>query len=265
MGRLRAQRPVLTLLLSTGPVLLPALAGFWPDRRLPAQPARTAAVALGVSLTLLYFVMLSDKSWVGFRAGQLLLAALTVPLARLLDRLIDRGSTRLAAAIMGGVLLVGVPTTAIDVYNAADITNTAMGPGFPWTVVLSREQRDGLSWIQRSTPADAVVQAEPFVRGRTAMEPDAVVRRAADGCRPADLAAVDAGLCCRRAEGANPSSARERRMTRRTIARQLGIQYLWIDGDDRRVYGPGIAVLDAAPALFTPVFREGEVVVYAVR
>ena len=49
------------------------------------------------------------------------------------------------------------------------------------------------------------------------------------------------------------------------IARQLGIQYLWVDGDDRRVYGPGIAVLDAAPALFTPVFREGEVVVYGVR
>ena len=48
-------------------------------------------------------------------------------------------------------------------------------------------------------------------------------------------------------------------------ARQLGIQYLWVDGDDRRVYGPGIAVLDATPELFTPAFREGEVVVYGVR
>ncbi len=175
--------PVRTLLLSAGPVLFPAIAGFWPDRRLPAQPARAAAAALVVSLTLLYFVMLSDKSWVGFRAGQLLLAALTVPLARLLDRMLNAGRTRLATGIVCGVLLLGVPTTAVDVYNAADITNTAMGPGFPWTVVLSREQRDGLLWIQRFTPANAVVQAEPFVRGRTewSLIPSFAERRMAAG------------------------------------------------------------------------------------
>ena len=256
--------PVRTLLLSAGPVLLPAIAGFWPDRRLPAQPARTAAIALIVALMLLYFVMLSDKSWVGFRAGQLLLAALTVPLARLLDRMLNAGRTRLATGIVCGVLLLGVPTTAVDVYNAGDITNTAMGPGFPWTVVLSREQRDGLLWIQRFTPANAVVQAEPFVRGRTewSLIPSFAERRMAAGLPISLLSTPDYAAGARKVQSIlRARSANDAHQ----IARQLGIQYLWVDGDDRRVYGPGIAVLDAAPALFTPVFREGDVVVYGVR
>jgi hypothetical protein len=256
--------PVRTLLLSAGPVLLPAIAGFWPDRRLPAQPARTAAIALIVALILLYFVMLSDKSWVGFRAGQLLLAALTVPLARLLDRTLNAGRKGLATGIVCGVLLLGVPTTVVDVYNAGDITNSAMGPGFPWTVVLSREQRDGLLWIQRFTPANAVVQAEPFVRGRTewSLIPSFAERRMAAGLPISLLSTPDYAAGARKVQSIlRARSANDAHQ----IARQLGIQYLWVDGDDRRVYGPGIAVLDAAPALFTPAFREGEVVVYAVR
>src|SRR5436190_1433349 len=38
-----ANHPVATILLSTGPVLLPGLAGLWPARRLPPQPWRIAA------------------------------------------------------------------------------------------------------------------------------------------------------------------------------------------------------------------------------
>ena len=256
--------PFLTLLLSAGPVLVPAMVGFWPDRRLPAQPARTAAAAVAVSLMLLYFVMLSDRSWVGFRAGQLLLAALTVPLARLLDRVLQAGRTSVMTGMVGAILLIGLPTTAVDVYNAADITNTAMGPGFPWTVVLSREQRDGLSWIQRFTPADAVVQAEPFVRGRTqwSLIPSFAERRMAAGLPISLLSTPDYAAGARKVQGIlRARSAADAH----AIARQLGIQYLWVDRDDRRVYAPGIAVLDAAPALFTPAFREGEVVVYGVR
>ena len=62
--------PLLTLLLGLGPVLLPALAGFIPDRRLPSQPARVALLGLAIALFLFYFVVLSERSWVGFRAGQ---------------------------------------------------------------------------------------------------------------------------------------------------------------------------------------------------
>jgi hypothetical protein len=166
--------------------------------------------------------------------------------------------------IVGAIILIGLPTTAVDVYNAADITNTAMGPGFPWTVVLSREQRDGLSWIQRFTPADAVVQAEPFVRGRTqwSLIPSFAERRMAAGLPISLLSTPDYAAGARKVQAIlRARSAADAH----ALARQLGIQYLWVDGDDRRVYGPGIAVLDAAPELFTPAFREGEVVVYGVR
>ena len=76
--------PVVTLLLSLGPVLVPALAGLLPSRRLPTPPVIVAACGLSVGLWLLYFVVLSEASWVGFRAGQILLALVTIPLARLL-------------------------------------------------------------------------------------------------------------------------------------------------------------------------------------
>ena len=99
-----------------------------------------------------------------------------------------------------------------------------MGPGFPWTVVLSREQRDGLSWIQRSTPADAVVQAEPFVRGRTqwSLIPSFAERRMAAG--QSYFAAVDARLRRRRAKVQAILRARSAKDAH-AIARQLGIQY----------------------------------------
>src|SRR5690606_3984346 len=70
--------PIATLLLSLGPVLVPALIGFVPTRRLPAQPARVAAIGLAVGLGLFYFVVLSERSWVGFRAGQIMLAMVTL-------------------------------------------------------------------------------------------------------------------------------------------------------------------------------------------
>jgi hypothetical protein len=71
--------PVATLMLSLGPVLVPAIAGFLASRRVWGQPARTAGAGILVGLFLFYFVMLTDQFWVGFRAGQILLAMLTVP------------------------------------------------------------------------------------------------------------------------------------------------------------------------------------------
>ncbi len=77
--------PVVTLLMSLGPVLVPALAGLLPSTSAAdAAGDRRRAAACSVGLWLLYFVVLSEASWVGFRAGQILLALITIPLARLL-------------------------------------------------------------------------------------------------------------------------------------------------------------------------------------
>jgi hypothetical protein len=255
--------PILTLLLSLGPVLLPALAGWLPDRRLSAQPARTAAGGLLVGLFLLYGVTLTDKSWVGFRAGQILLAILMVPLARLFDRVLDRSRVT-AAGLTACILTAGLATTAVDVYNASDITNLAMGPGFPWTITLSPSQQGGLAWIRRATRPDAIVQAEPIVRGRAqwSLIPSFAQRRMAAGLPISLLATPEYTERSRLARAILTSgSAAEAHQT----ARRLGIDYLWIDADDRRVYAPGIAVLDSAPGLFAPVFRQDDVTVYEVR
>ena len=49
------------------------------------------------------------------------------------------------------------------------------------------------------------------------------------------------------------------------IARELRIDYLWVDDNERRAYQSGIATIDAATGYFKPVFRNSEVAIYQVR
>jgi uncharacterized membrane protein len=48
-------------------------------------------------------------------------------------------------------------------------------------------------------------------------------------------------------------------------ARRLGIEYVWVDGHEQQAYPGVIERFDAAHEFFKPVFRNAEVVVYAVR
>ena len=64
-----------------------------------------------------------------------------------------------APEAMAAVLVAAaVPTVAMDVHNAQDISNDAWGPGFPWTLVLSRDEVEALDWLKTHTPADVLVQ-----------------------------------------------------------------------------------------------------------
>ena len=63
-----------------------------PDRRTFA-PGRSAPSGLVIALVMLYLVRISEASWVGFRAGQLILVSLPMLLAPVLARL--NGSRRL--------------------------------------------------------------------------------------------------------------------------------------------------------------------------
>jgi hypothetical protein len=256
--------PVATLLLSLGPVLVPALYGFRRDARLPGQPARTAAAGLLVGLGLFYFVMLSDQFWVGFRAGQILLAMTALPLARVFDWLLDSGRRTWAAALVAVILVVGLPTTAIDTYNASDISNTKMGPGFPWTVTLSAREQEALAWVRNATPRTARVQVEPIVRGRAewSLIPSFADRRMSAGLPISLLPSPEY----------QRQSARVREIflapsveEAHAIARELHIDYLWIGRADRSAYPQGVARLASDPTLFIPVFTNSEVSVYAIR
>jgi hypothetical protein len=256
--------PLLTLVLGLGPVLLPALAGFLPDRRLPAQPARLALVGLAIGLFLFYFVVLSERSWVGFRAGQIMLAMLTLPLARLFARLLEGRVRVLAPVLAMAILIVGAPTTVIDTQNAADIGNRRMAPGFPWTLSVSPAQHDALRWIRTNTRPEAVVQAEPMVRGRAhwSFIPTFAERRTSAGLPISLLPVPQYQERSRQVQGIFTMSDME---MAHAEARRLGIDYLWLDGHEQQAYPGASDRFDAAHQFFRPVFRNAEVAVYAVR
>jgi hypothetical protein len=256
--------PLITLALSLGPALAAAIAGLALGRvGRPLAPALLAATAL----LLMFFARLNvDPAWIGFRAGQLFLIAVPALIARGFVTTGAAKATAIATAIVA--VLVGTPTTAIDVYNAQDTSNVSESPIGPWTVLITPEQRAGLAWIRHSTPQTAIVQMEPMVRDRStwSLIPSFAERRMAAG-RPISLlgGTSDGSEYAQR-------SARVRTMYQTgdarqawDIARALRIDYIWVDGIERAAYGPGVAKFDGRFDLFTPVFRSGEVRIYRVR
>jgi hypothetical protein len=253
--------PGKALLLSVGPALVPALAGLWPARTLPSRPLLVAAAGTMISLLLMHTMRLTDASWVGFRTGQLLQLMLPLLLARTLW-IAGRIGAAGPAAIAAGILALGLPTTAIDTYNAQDIGNRHMGPGFHWTVPLSAGQQHAFEWVRASLPKTAVIQMEPLSRGREqwSLIPSFAERRMSIGMPISLLPSpeYEAGSkeIQRIYKGMPPHEAWE-------TARRHGIDYFYVDTADRTNYCDGLAVFDS-PDYFTPVFQNTDVMLYKV-
>lgn len=252
--------PIITLILSLGPVLLPAIPGVVR----PGSGTTRRAVVIGASgilvgLFMLYFVRISEASWVGFRAGQILLVSIPVLLARTFEVLPAALRTGLVALI----LVTGLPTTLVDTFNAQDIGNRRPGPGFRWTIWTTRDQEDAFAWIRKNTPLDAIVQMEPMVRGREhwTLIPSFAGRRMAAG-NPISLLPIP--------------EYRERSATVRrifetddakealTLARRLRLDYIYVDHEDLAAYPSGTQKFDRHPDLFERVFANGSVRIYRV-
>jgi hypothetical protein len=256
--------PVASLLLSLGPILMAGGAGLWPSPTAPLARVMPFAVLALVSLFLLYFVQLSvDDSWVGFRAGQMMLVALAVLAARFLA---VGWSVRPAvvAAVVGGVLLTGVPTTIIDEYNARDVHNRSMSPGgFPWTIVVTVPQQHALDWIRTNTAPHAIVQMDPTVRERStwSLIPSFAERRMAAGL---PISLLNVPEYTERSESVRtmydtPSAAQAA-----DIARRMRIDYIYVDAVERTAH-PAAAKFDASPEYFERVFDEADVGLYRVK
>jgi uncharacterized membrane protein len=214
---------------------------------------------IAIGLFLLYFVRISEASWVGFRAGQILLVSIPVLLARTIESL--RGRWR--AALCALILVTGLPTTIVDTYNAQDIWNRRPGPGFRWTLWTTPGQREAFAWIRYHTPPDAIVQMEPMVRGREhwTLIPSFAGRRMAAGL-PISLLPQpeyeDRSEQVRRIFAtADPGEAS-------ALARGLAIDYLYVDQEDVAAYPEGIAKFDRDASLFGRVFDNGVARVYKV-
>jgi hypothetical protein len=257
--------PLLALMVSLGPVLMLAAAGLWPDRRIPLRALLPYAILAALSLALLYLVRLSvDLSWVGFRAGHLILVALPPLGARFIAVFWDRGRHMLAAAAIVLVLVAGAPTVVIDEYNAWDIHNLVVSPGgFPWTIVVSPEQQAAFHWIREHTAPDDIVQMDPIERGRAtwSLIPTFAERRMAAGL-PISLmstAEYDERSAHIHAMYAATDPAEASR-----IASALRLDYIYADEVERSAHA-ATTKFDSSPQYFEPVFRNGTVGVYRVR
>lgn len=256
--------PVATLFLSLGGLLIPALIGCWPWKSPDARSAYPAMAGVAIGLFLLYFVTLTDRSWVGFRAGNILLVCLPMLAARGLAALADIGWRRMVTVLVAALLLAGAPTTIVDTYNAQDIGNLRMGPGFPWTITLSPAQQAGLAWIRRSTSPDTIVQVDSLVRFRRnwSIIPTFGGRRMAVGQLLPLLPEPHQAGGPERAHAIITALPLDEAHDR---ARALGIDYVWIDGDDLAAL-PDLRTtrFRARLDLFTPVFERDEVSLYRV-
>jgi len=258
------QQPIGTFLLSFGPILIPAGIGLLTVRTVPFSRVWPAFAGVILAVLIMHSVTLEvDLFWVGFRTGQLFFVLVPALMARGLIKLWEAGLRRVAIAVVLIVLAAGLPTTVIDAYNAQDVDNRRMGPGFHWTVVLTPAEQEGLAWIRTHTPTDAIVQAEPTVRGREtwSLIPSFAERRMAGGL-PISLMHVPAY---------DTKSAQVRQIYASDdaalawqIAKQLGIDYLYVDATERLAY-PGISKFDAHAEYFPAAFRNAEVTVYAVK
>jgi hypothetical protein len=203
--------------------------------------------------------------WVGWRSGHLLLIAFAAIAAALLGAVWQRRALRpVIALVMVLAIVPAVPTVAIDVFNAQDIGNRTEGPGFPWTLVLSPEERQALDWLRTGTAAEAIVQVEPFVRdaGTWAYVPAFAERRMAAGLpismiplRPYEAASerVRLGIF-------QNGSAPEAHAT----ALALNIDYLVVGHPERTSYAEGVRRIAERPDLFAPVFSNDAIQIYRV-
>jgi hypothetical protein len=251
--------PVLTLMLSVGPVLIPAIAGIWPVRSENRRAWAIGTSGLAIGLLMLYLVRITDASWVGFRAGQVILVSLPLLLAPVLARL--REPARILTAAL--IFAVGFPTTAIDAWNAQDIGNRRPGPGFLWTIWTTPDQREAFAWLKANTPPTAIVQMEPVVRGREhwTLIPSFAGRRMAAGM-PISLLPIPEYQ--ERSDRVKAIFSTPRPEEAVKAARSLHIDYLYVDSTDTAAYPEGTRKFDAQPAMFERVFSNSTVRIYRV-
>jgi hypothetical protein len=160
-----------TLFLNFGSLAAVALIGLvWAAWRRQLGRFLPVAIVIGVCAAFYFLVDVPDHDsvYVAWRASHLAYIALG-PLCgfALQEGWAQRGLVRvLTVTVAAGAGAAALPTTAIEVYNAQDVSNRAMGPGFRWTVILNGAEQEALSWIGANTPPTARVQVDARARGR---------------------------------------------------------------------------------------------------
>jgi uncharacterized membrane protein len=216
---------------------------------------------IAASLAVMHLVRLSvDDSWIGFRAGQMLLIALPACTAAAFT--FPGGARKIAGTIALLALVAGLPTTLIDLYNAQDITNRSAGPGFPWTEVLDFEHQDAVTWMKHATRPTDVIQLDPTARGSTTWTiiPSFGERRMAASL-PRTL--VDLPEYHERSARVHELFATADPRRAWDLAHALHIDYVYVDAVERAAYPDGVKKFEDTP-LFARAFQNGKVTIYRV-
>jgi hypothetical protein len=268
LNRVAARNALLVVTLSFGLLLPAGLLGIAVG--VATRRWRTLALALlaGVCFAFYFFVNVLDHldTYVAFRAGHIIIITLGTLLAVLAEWIWARGRLVRVAAAACAVLAaaLAIPTALFDIINCQDVFNRKPGPGFRWTVILSPGEVEGMTWIRERTRPDAIVQVEPFARGRDtwsyvpafaerrmaaglpiSMVPLAKYERASERIREI-YRAVDPG-------DAYLKAGRER------------IDYLVVGAPERRAYPAFQQTIELRPDLFVRVFGNGDLSVYRIR
>lgn len=264
-ARQSLHHPVLSLVVSLGPIILLAVAGLWPSAKHSLRRLMPYAALAVFSLLAMYLVRLSiDLSWVGFRSGHLMLLALPAFGARFIATQWDDGRRKVVGAVVLLVLIGGAPTLAIDEFNAQDIHNYNVSPGdFPFTIVLYPRQLEAFEWIRKNTPKEALVQMDPVERGRStwSLVPSWAERRMAAGL---PISLMHTPEYDKQSQLAHSMYSQTDPEEAWKIAKQLGVDYIYED-DIERKNDPGTESFGNAPSRFELVFKQGDVEVYRVK
>jgi hypothetical protein len=264
LGGYARNAPVATLLLSLGPLLLPASLALWAPWRLPLRAWPSLAGAI-LGLAVFYLVRLSvEGSYIGFRAGQLLQLTLPGLAAVFFGALWQQGLRRLALAVAALLVAIGLPTTLIDTYNAQDIWNRRMGPGFRWTITVTPEEQESHLWLRTETPPDAIVQMDPVAHGRETWSqlPTFAWRRMAAATPISLMNIPEYGERSRKAHAIYAEEDAERAFT---LARELGVDYLFIGPAETEENPPeALEKFASRKDLFHLVFANARTRIYRV-
>lgn len=254
--------------LSFGPLLAGAVAGLALALTRRARHLLPLALIVVVSLLFYFLVDVPDHQgvWVGWRAGHLLIVSSGVLTAFALQELWARGlAVRSVTALTVIMLaLASAPTVAIDVYNAQYVELRRQGPGFPWVLVLTPPEIEGLDWLQRNTPAEAIVQVDAHVRASASWGyiPAFAKRRMSAGqtISMAPLAKYN-----RASERLHEHLFRAPDASRaHDAAQRAGIDYI-VSGPPERSDNPAFEpMLDGSNGRFVPVFRNEALSIYRV-
>lgn len=258
------------LLLSFGPPLLIGAVGLVAiaaTRRWSALPVVALA---GVAMAFYFLIDVPDMEhvWVGWRAGHLLFIALAAAVGLLFTMLASAPfAVRLGSwSLVGLLTAAALPTVVVDVFNAQDITNRSRGASFPWTLVLSRSEVAALDWLKTQTPPDVVVQPDVVLRASESWGHITAFgeRRMAAGLPIAMIPIKPyehASDVVSHQVFADNMSVDDRA----SVARGLGIDYLYVGPPERRAHPGMIPTLDARMDLFAAAFRNDDVVIYRVK